>query len=308
MSKMTPKEAISYIENYSWSTTRLGLERTRTLLREMGDPQKKLRFIHVAGSNGKGSTCAMLASILKSAGYKTGLYISPYIQVFNERIQINGEYIPGERLAEITERVKEIADNMEDHPSHFELLTAIAIEYYYEEQCDIVVLEVGMGGALDSTNAIDAPEVAVLTNIGLEHTEYLGDTIEKIAETKAGIIKEGTAVVCYDSGKEVTDVIKRVCDEKKVHLRIIDMANIVPVSSSLDGQKFKYIRRTIPTSMGIVTVGKTMLKESDEVLTLPLLGNHQLHNAAVVLKTIEVLREKGWNIYEENIKLGLEKV
>ena len=125
---MTPQEAISYIENYSWSTTRLGLDRTRALLHALDNPQKKLKFIHVAGSNGKGSTCAMLASILKSAGYKTGLYISPYIQVFNERIQINGQYIPDERLAEITERVKEIADGMEDHPSHFELVTAIAMQ------------------------------------------------------------------------------------------------------------------------------------------------------------------------------------
>ncbi|MBQ1390469.1 MAG: bifunctional folylpolyglutamate synthase/dihydrofolate synthase, partial [Firmicutes bacterium] len=177
---MTAQEAITYIENYSWSTTRLGLDRTKALLAAIGDPQKKLKFIHVAGSNGKGSTCAMLAEICKQAGYRTGLYISPYIQEFTERIQIDGVNIPGERLAEITERVKKIADEMEDHPSQFELVTAIAIEYYYEEHCDLVVLEVGMGGALDSTNAIDAPEVAVITNIGLEHTEYLGNTLEEI--------------------------------------------------------------------------------------------------------------------------------
>ena len=239
MGKMTPQEAISYIENYSWSTTRLGLDRTRALLHALDNPQKKLKFIHVAGSNGKGSTCAMLASILKSAGYKTGLYISPYIQVFNERIQINGQYIPDERLAEITERVKEIADGMEDHPSHFELVTAIAMQYYFEEECDIVVLEVGMGGELDSTNAIDAPEVAVFTNIGLEHTEYLGDTLEKIAKTKAGIIKPGTSVVCYDSAPDVLKVIKQVCTEKKVPFRAADMSSIVPLSASLDGQTFR---------------------------------------------------------------------
>ena len=223
---MTPKEAISYIENYSWSTTRLGLDRTRELLRALGDPQKKLKFVHVAGSNGKGSTCSMLAEILSKAGYRTGLYISPYIEVFNERIQIDGEYISGERLAEITERVKTIADEMEDHPSQFELVTAIAIQYYLEENCDIVVLEVGMGGALDSTNAIDAPEVAVITNIGLEHTEYLGNSLEEIAATKGGIIKSGTHCVCYDSAPEVRQVIEEICDENKVPLRVVDFNRI----------------------------------------------------------------------------------
>jgi dihydrofolate synthase/folylpolyglutamate synthase len=124
---MTPQEAIDYIENYTWSTTRLGLDRTRELLSKLGDPQKRLKFIHVTGSNGKGSTCAMLASIFEQADYKVGLYISPYIEEFCERIQINGENIPGERLAAITEKVKDIAEGMEDHPSQFELVTAIAM-------------------------------------------------------------------------------------------------------------------------------------------------------------------------------------
>ena len=154
---MTPQEAISYIENYSWSTTRLGLGRTRALLHAIGDPQKQLKFIHVAGSNGKGSTCAMLDAILRHAGYRTGLYTSPYIQDFCERMQVNGRNIPGKDLARITEQVRIHADAMEDHPSQFELVTAIAMQYFLEEHCDIVVLEVGMGGALDSTNVIDSP-------------------------------------------------------------------------------------------------------------------------------------------------------
>ena len=181
---MTKEEAIGYIENYGWSTTRLGLERTQELLRRVGDPQKKLKFIHVAGSNGKGSTCAMLARILELSGYRVGMYISPYIEEFCERIQINGEYIDGDSLARITEYVMAEAEQMEDHPSQFELVTAIGMIYFLEQGVDIVVLEVGMGGALDSTNAIDAPEVAVITNIGLEHTEYLGNTLEAIAATK----------------------------------------------------------------------------------------------------------------------------
>ena len=207
---MTCEEAVAYIENYTWSKSRLGLERTRALLHALGDPQKRLKFVHVAGSNGKGSTCAMLERILRAAGYRTGLYISPYIQDFCERIQLAGESIPRDRLAAVTERVAAVADVMEDHPSQFELVTAIGMVYFAEEAADVVVLEVGMGGALDSTNVIDAPEVAVLTNIGLEHTEYLGDTIAAIAETKAGIVKPGCACVCYDGAPEATDVIRRV--------------------------------------------------------------------------------------------------
>lgn len=308
MTKMTPQEAVSYIENYSWSTTRLGLERTQALLSALGDPQKELKFIHVAGSNGKGSTCAMLASILKSAGYKTGLYISPYIQVFNERIQINGEYIDGERLAEITARVKAIADEMEDHPSQFELVTAIAIQYYYEEKCDIVVLEVGMGGALDSTNAIDAAEVSVFTNIGLEHTEYLGDTLEKIAETKAGIIKTGTTAVCYDSSPEVVKTIRNICSEKRVPLKVVEMSSVSTIKSSLDGQTFKYTRKSLINPMGMVTVGMNLIKEEEERYEIPLIGKHQLHNAAVVLKVIDILRDKGWKIDKAAVSEGLTKV
>ena len=192
---MTAHEAINYIESCTWSRTRLGLGRTRELLSKLGNPQKKLRFIHVAGTNGKGSTCAMLASVMQKAGYKTALYTSPYICRFNERMQINGVEIPDDRLAELTERVKPIAEGMADHPSQFELVTAIAMLYFLEEQCDIVVLEVGLGGALDSTNAIDCPECAVITTIGLEHTEYLGHTLPEIASAKAGIIKPNCDVV-----------------------------------------------------------------------------------------------------------------
>ena len=211
---MTPQEAISYIENYTWSTTRLGLGRTRALLHAIGDPQKQLKFIHVAGSNGKGSTCAMLDAILRAAGYRTGLYTSPYIQDFCERMQVNGRNISGDDLARITEQVRIHADAMEDHPSQFELVTAIAMQYFLEERCDIVVLEVGMGGALDSTNVIDCPEVAVITNIGLEHTEYLGNTLSLIAEAKGGIIKPGCTAVLYDSEAETMETLLRICREQ----------------------------------------------------------------------------------------------
>jgi len=284
---MTAKEAIAYIENYTWSTTRLGLGRTRELLGAMGNPQKHLKFIHVAGSNGKGSTCAMLAAILQKAGYKTGLYISPFIEEFNERMQVNGETIPGEQLAAITEQVKGYADAMEDHPSQFELVTAIAMQYFYESQCDIVVLEVGMGGALDSTNVIDCPEVAVITNIGLEHTEYLGNTLEEIAATKGGIIKPGCSVVLYDGAPEVTATIEAICQEKNVPLVKTDFSTLAPTRQNLAGQDFFY---------------------GGDAYHTALLGPHQLHNAVVVLETLKVLQAKGWDIPVTSIHEGLEDV
>ena len=284
---MTPQEAIQYIEHYGWSTTRLGLGRTRELLRKLGDPQRRLRFVHVAGSNGKGSTCAMLDAILRAAGYRTGLYTSPYIQEFNERIRVDGENISGEALAAVTERVREVAETMDDHPSQFELVTAAAMLHYVEQACDIVVLEVGMGGALDSTNVIDCPEAAVLTNIGLEHTEYLGDTLEKIAATKAGIIKTGCRAVCYDGAPEVTATIRADCKQKGVPLRVASYDKVKPLTETLDGQAFAW---------------------GGKPYRLALLGRYQLHNAATVLETVETLREAGWRIPEEAVERGLAEV
>ena len=281
---MTAQEAIDYIENYTWSATKLGIERTQELLKLLGKPEKELKFIHVTGSNGKGSTCAMLASILQQAGYKTGLYTSPYIQEFRERIQINGQYIPGADLAALTAEIRDLAEGMADHPSQFELVTALAIEYFRREKCDIVVLEVGMGGALDATNAIPAPEVAVITNVGLEHTEYLGDTLEAIAATKSGIIKPGCSAVCYDGAPEVTAVVKAVCEEKNVPLICLDFTQLQPLSETLEGQRFLYRGREY---------------------FIPLLGPHQVFNTSVALETVNALRARGWKISDDNVDVGL---
>ena len=174
---MTAQQAIEYIHSVFWKGSIPGLGRTQTLLAKMGNPEKKLKFVHIAGTNGKGSTAAMTASILRKAGYTVGLYTSPYIYRFNERMQVNGEQIADEDVATITEYVKQFAETMPEKPTEFELVTAIAFEYFLRQKCDIVVLEVGMGGALDSTNVIETPEVAVITNIGLDHTDYLGDTL-----------------------------------------------------------------------------------------------------------------------------------
>ena len=201
---MDYKEALAYLDSIGYFGSKPGLERIGALLEKLGNPHKGMKFVHIAGTNGKGSCAAMAASILKAAGYKTGLYTSPYLYRFNERMQVGGREIPDEALAEILTRLKPLAEAMEDHPTEFELMTAAALLWYKEEACDVVVLEVGLGGRFDATNIIDAPEAAVIMNIGLDHTAILGDTVEQIAFEKAGIIKKGTDAVLYQQSEAVT--------------------------------------------------------------------------------------------------------
>ncbi len=265
-----------------------GLDRIRKLLALLGDPQKELKFVHIAGTNGKGSTAAMTASILCKAGYKAGLFTSPYIYRFHERIQMDGRQIADEKLLPLILKVKALAETMEEMPTEFEFVTALAMEYYRQEKCPIVVLEVGMGGLIDATNAIDAPEVAVITNIGLDHTDALGDTEAKIAANKAGIIKTGCHAVVYRGCDEVEQVYAQVCAEKQVPLRKADFDSIRLHHCDLFGQTFDCGNR----------------KE----LFIPLLGNHQLYNSAVVLSVIDALRERGWKLEESHIREGLRDV
>lgn len=285
---MTAQQAIEFIHSVSWKGSIPGLERTQELLRRMGDPQKKLKFVHIAGTNGKGSTAAMTASILQKAGYRTGLYTSPYIYRFNERMQINGQPIADEELGRITAWVKPLAQSMDDVPTEFELVSAIAFAYFQQNGCDIVVLEVGMGGSLDSTNVIDAPEVAVITNIGLDHTDVLGKTVEQIARTKAGIIKPGCHVVAYRGTPGVEAVLEEVCIEQGAELSFANFDGLRLISHSLEGQVFDCGER--------------------KMLELPLLGVHQLHNASVVLSVADALTERGWQITEQNIYDGIREV
>lgn len=281
---MTVQEALSYIHSIQWKGSVPGLSRTQELLRRMGNPQKKLKFIHIAGTNGKGSTAAMLSSILREAGCRTGLYTSPYITCFHERMQINGEMISDEELGAITEFVRPHAEAMEDHPTEFELITAIAFEFFARRCCEIVVLEVGMGGALDSTNVIDPPEVSVICNIGLDHTDYLGNTLEEIAENKAGIIKGGDTVF-YPVNEAVNEVIMQRSRETGGTAYSAEFDRLRFRHASYEGQCF---------DCGVFTE-----------LFLPLLGEHQRKNCAVVLKTIELLQRKGWEIPEAAIYRGL---
>ena len=285
---MNVNEAIDYIHSVCWKGSVPGLGRTQELLRRIGNPEKKLKFVHIAGTNGKGSTAAMTASILRKAGYRTGLYTSPYIYRFHERMQIDGEQIADEDLVEVTEFVKPHAEAMAECPTEFELVSCIAFEYFARKKCDIVVLEVGMGGALDSTNVIGVPEVAVITNIGLDHTDYLGDTVEKIAATKAGIFKEGGSAVVYRGSPSVEKVYETVCAQRNMTLRKADFDGLKLKAHSLEGQVFDCGHR--------------------KDLVLPLLGDHQLHNASVVLSVIDTLIEKGWRITEQNIRDGLRDV
>ena len=282
---MTVNEAIEYIHSNFWKGSVPGLGRTQELVRRIGNPEKKLKFVHIAGTNGKGSTAAMTASILRKAGYRTGLYTSPYIYRFHERMQVDGEQISDEDLVEITEFVKPHAQAMAEPPTEFELVTAIAFEYFVRKKCDIVVLEVGLGGSWDSTNVIEVPEVAVITNIGLDHTEVLGDTVEKIAETKSGIFKEGGHAGVYRSTPSVEAVYERICAERNVSLKKADFDNLTLHSHGLEGQTFDCGSR--------------------KNLFLPLLGDHQLHNASVVLSVVDTLIDIGWKITEQNIYDGM---
>lgn len=283
---MTGLEAITYLESVPWQGTRLGLDRTRELLSRLGNPEKALRFVHVAGTNGKGSTSTMLASVLQAAGYRTGLYTSPFLQVFNERMRVNGEMISDEELGALTQQLRPVAESMEDPPTEFEMMTAIAFLFFQRRGCDIVVLEVGMGGRLDSTNVIGAPEAAVICNIGLDHVKELGDTVEKIAFEKAGIIKPGCEAVLYQPEcAGVAAVVQEVCAKNAVPLHTADFSKLRALEDSIRGQRFSY--------------------RDWQDLRIRLLGAHQLKNAAVVLETVEVLRGRGFVLSDEAVRSGL---
>lgn len=266
----------------------LGLERLTELLRRLGDPQDKLRYVHVAGSNGKGSMCAMLSAVLTGCGYKTGMYTSPQLLRLNERYRINGEEISDEALETLAASVRAVALEMEEVPTEFEITTAMMFQYFREQACDIVVLEVGMGGRLDATNVIPAPEVALIGNIALEHTRELGDTIEKIAFEKAGIIKSGCRVVTYPAQPSVEAVFETLCRERNVPWQRARTEELCPVESTLEYQRF-----------GWGEYGS---------LTLSMAGSHQLKNAVMVLECVEQLRQRGWHLPAEAVAEALASV
>ena len=285
---MNYNESLEYIHSVNWLGSKPGLSRTIHLLEKLGNPHKELKFIHIAGTNGKGSTASMLSSILTRAGYKTGLYTSPYINRFNERMKVNNIDISDEEVAELATLIKPLTDEMtEDRPTEFETITAVGMEFFKRHECDIVSLEVGLGGLLDSTNVIDVPELAIITAMGMDHTRELGDTMTQIAGEKGGIIKEGGDVVIYGQNEEAEAVFERIAAEKHANLRKADFTKIVPKEFDLDGQTFDF--------------------GEYKDLRIPLIGSYQLKNTAVVLTAVEVLRSKGWNISDEVVKEGLAK-
>lgn len=277
--------AIDKIHSLDKFGSRPGLDRIKKFLDILGNPQDKLKFIHVAGTNGKGSVCRLLSSVLTDAGYRTGLFISPYIVDFKERIQINNELISEKTLEEAVERTFPILEKLREEDcviTEFEYVMALEFLIHAEAECDVVVLETGMGGLLDCTNVIKPPLCTVLTRIGLDHTAVLGDTIEEIAEQKCGIIKSGSVVVTSPQDDKAMSVIEKTCADKNVLLIQSEKLNARVKSESLSG---------------------TALSYNGIDLTLNLLGSHQVENAKSALAAIEVVK-KHFEITEENIKNG----
>lgn len=278
-------DPIAYLNHPRWQEVKPGLERITALMEALGNPQDDLKFVHVAGTNGKGSTSAMVAAIAREAGYKTGLFTSPYITKFEERIQIDGMPISLDDLTRVTLDVKAAADAMPEHPTEFELMTAVALCYFAQAQCDLVVLEVGLGGRLDSTNVIAAPEVCVITPIGLDHTAVLGTSLTAIAREKAGIIKPGARAVSAPQAPLVSSALAFTCTCYYVPLVTVDLASLVGTNAD-----FSY------TASNGVTY---------QHMSLALVGAYQRTNAAVALETALALREQGWTIPDEAIVTGL---
>ncbi len=281
---MTGNEAVNYIHSKSWLGTKPGLERITELCAGLGNPQDSLRVIHVAGTNGKGSFCAMLASILEKCGLKVGLFTSPYVWHFNERIRIGECEITDDELGDVTEKVKTVADKMKNIPTEFELLTAVGYLYFKEQACDVVIMEAGLGGRLDSTNGIKSSGLSVITGIDLDHTSILGNTVEKIAAEKAGIIKDSCPVLVGECSDGAMEVIKNTASAKNCELSAVDYSRISDESVSLKGTAFTF---------------------GGENYELSLIGKYQIKNAAAVLTAVEILKGAGFEISEANVKEGL---
>lgn len=284
---MTYEETIEFLEKSYWMGSRLGLERVKELLRLLGDPQKNLKVVHVTGTNGKGSTCAMVESVLRAAGYKTGLYTSPHLSRYNERIRINGQDISDADMCLAAEKIASCIEKMEDHPTIFERITAMAFLCFVMKGCQVVVLEVGLGGRLDATNVVDSPLCSVIANIDLDHTGVLGNTIASIAGEKAGIIKKGRPVVLSAQSREAEEVVEERCRELGCSLQNTDPEQFRLKDCGLQGQTFDYRNRR------------------DLKISLP--GTYQLCNARLALDTVDVLINEGLRIPEEAVYRGMEE-
>lgn len=299
---MTYKEALEFIHDLNRFGTKLGLNNILKLLELLDNPHKNINVIHVAGTNGKGSTSAMIDKILQEEGYKVGLFTSPYLEVFNERIRINGKNISDEDLARFTEKVQEAVNYMRQNnigfPTEFEVVTAIGLLYFKEKNVDIIVLEVGMGGRLDATNVV-IPKVSVITPIDLDHQQYLGDSIEKIAKEKCGIIKKGVPVVSAPQESKALKVIEKTAKDRCCPLIKVsrDQQN-----QHVDTISFKIVSEDIKGSFFDLKTPK----DSYDNLRINLIGAHQVENAATAIGAIEVLKDSGIKVKKESIYKGLQ--
>ncbi|MDD4507550.1 MAG: bifunctional folylpolyglutamate synthase/dihydrofolate synthase, partial [Eubacteriaceae bacterium] len=294
---MNYAQTIAYIESRGLFGMKLGLDTIRILLATLGQPQQNLKFIHVAGTNGKGSISHMTSDILSAAGYRTGLYTSPALETFNERICLDGVPISNDTLVRVTARVKNAAETMvaagHPEPTAFEIETALAICTFADARVDYAIMEVGMGGRLDATNVIPAPEIAVISRIGLDHTAYLGNTLAKIAGEKAAIIKPGSTVVMAPQEPEAAAVITATAQSKNCPLMAANSQDLVPVSQTLKNQTFRYTGDNLPG-----------LSRFD----LHLLGQYQQENCITALTVVQVLRAQGAAISNAAVTSALSRI
>lgn len=284
---MTYEEAVQKINSRLRFGIKPGLEQIGRLMKELGNPQDRLKFVHVAGTNGKGTTCTLISSILRKAGYRTGLYTSPYVTDFRERFQIDGEMIPQQELMEELDKVYPAVERLAGEGiviTEFELITAIAFQWFSDRDCDVVVLEVGLGGRFDATNIIKPPLAAVITSISLDHTAILGDTVEQIAFEKCGILKPGSSAVLYpDQKPEVIGVVKKIAAERGCKLTIPELSEIRETGTDLYGVDLEY---------------------QGMKLRLPFIGAHQEKNALTALTAVRILRERGLDISDQAVQDG----
>ncbi|MCH5338399.1 MAG: bifunctional folylpolyglutamate synthase/dihydrofolate synthase [Acetatifactor sp.] len=288
---MTERQVMEYIEQVSSFGIVPGLDSIRELCRRLGNPQKRLHFIHIAGTNGKGSVSAYIASVLRCAGYRVGRYISPVIFEYRERIQVNGRMITKNAMCYGIERIKAVCDEMVSeglpHPTAFEVETALGFLYFLEKNCDIVVLETGVGGLLDATNIVENTITAVFTSISMDHMKLLGNTLEEIATQKAGVIKPGCAVVSTPQNVKAMEVLSRRASELSCSFAVSDPGKLDNVRFGLERQRFDYGKR--------------------KKLEISLAGRYQVENAALAVEVLDVLGERGFPVKEEQLRRGLRE-
>lgn len=288
---MNYEEARAFLDEVGKTGSVLGLESMKELLKRLENPQDQLKFIHISGTNGKGSELAFLSEILTEAGYRTGRYISPTLYSYRERIQVDGQRIDRESLARHVSAVRDAVEAMEAEglpaPTVFEVETAVSFLYFCEKKCDIVMLETGMGGALDATNVVKTTILEVIASIGMDHMGFLGNTLAEIAENKAGIIKPGTCVVSAKQEPEAEKVIRRVSDQMHAKLSVVDLERLSEVQYGYEKQSFTY--------------------KNWKNVEITLAGTYQITNATLALEAVEALRELGYNLSDEQVRMGMKR-